>query len=147
MKRIAALVPNILGVSPGQRVRIESWVSFLEQAGWAVDFYPFEDAGLHEILYESGNAMAKATRLLQCYRRQLALILEGPPCDVLFIYREAALIGPALLERLAKRLRVPIIYDLDDPVFVPYRSPMNGWFSLLKFPRKTYSLFRLSTHV
>ncbi len=147
MKRIAALVPNILGVSPGQRVRIESWAGFLKDAGWAVDFYPFEDARLHEILYQSGHAPAKAARLLQCYLRQLRLVLEGPPCDILFVYREAALIGPALLERLAKRRRVPVIYDVDDPVFLPYRSPMNGWFSLLKFPRKTYTLFRLSSHV
>lgn len=147
MKRIAALVPNVLGASPGQRVRIESWAEFLRQAGWAVDFYPFEDARLHDIMYEPGHTPAKATRLLQCYLRHLRLILQGPPCDILFIYREAALIGPALLERLAQRLRVPIIYDLDDPVFLPYRSPMNGWFSLLKFPRKTYSLVRLSAHV
>lgn len=147
MKRIAALVPNVLGASPGQRVRIEFWADFLRQAGWAVDFYPFEDAKLHDIMYEPGHASAKATGLLQCYLRHLRLVLQGPPCDILFIYREAALIGPALLERLAQRLRVPIIYDLDDPVFLPYRSPMNGWFSLLKFPRKTYSLFRLSAHV
>ena len=147
MKRIAALVPNILGVSPGQRVRIESWAEFLKEAGWAVDFYPFEDSRLHDILYESGHAPAKAARLVQCYLRQLRLVSHGPPCDILFIYREAALIGPALLERLAKRRRVPIIYDVDDPVFLPYRSPMNGWFSLLKFPRKTYTLFRLSSHV
>lgn len=147
MKRIAALVPNILGVSPGQRVRIESWAEFLKQAGWAVDFYPFEDARLHDILYQAGHAPAKAARLLKCYLRQLRLVLQGPPCDILFVYREAALIGPSLLERVAKRLGVPIVYDVDDPVFLPYRSPMNGWFSLLKFPRKTYTLFRLSSHV
>ena len=147
MKRIAALVPNILGVSPGQRVRIESWAQYLREAGWTVDFYPFEDAGLHEIIYSPGQAAGKAKRLLQCYLRQLRVVFQGPPCDILFIYREAALIGPAFLERLAKRLRVPIIYDLDDPVFIPYRSPMNGWFSLLKFPRKTNSLFRLSDRI
>lgn len=147
MKRIAALVPNILGVSPGQRVRIESWAVYLREAGWAVDFYPFEDAELHRIIYEPGHAAGKAKRLLQCYLRQLRLILRKPQCDILFIFREAALIGPAFIERLARRLRVPIVYDLDDPVFIPYRSPMNGWFSLLKFPRKTYALFRLSTHI
>jgi glycosyltransferase involved in cell wall biosynthesis len=63
------------------------------------------------------------------------------------IHREAALVGPAFLERLAARRSVPVVYDVDDPVFLPYRSPMNGWFSLLKFPRKTHSLFRLSDHV
>jgi len=147
MKRIAALVPNVLGASPGQRVRIESWAPFLEKSGWTVDFYPFENAKLHEIMYQPGHARAKAIGLFKCYVDQLERILHGLPCDVLFIYREAALIGPAILERLTKRYHVPIVYDLDDPVFLPYRSPMNGWFSLLKFPRKTYSLFRMSKRV
>jgi glycosyltransferase involved in cell wall biosynthesis len=147
MKRIAALVPNLLGVSPGQRVRIESWAQHLCQAGWSIDFYPFEDARLHQALYKSGSLHIKAARLLDCYQRQLRLVLQEPPCDVLFIFREAALIGPALIERLATRLRVPIIYDVDDPIFVPYRSPTNGWLSLLKFPRKTHAVFRLSDHV
>ncbi|MDT4898884.1 MAG: hypothetical protein QOH25_3961 [Acidobacteriota bacterium] len=147
MKRIAALVPNFLGVSPGQRVRIESWVPHLQQAGWTVDFYPFEDEQLHRILYQSGSPHKKAAHLLSCYQRQLRTVLQGPPCDLLFIYREAALIGPALIERVAARLKAPLIYDLDDPVFLPYRSPMNGWFSLLKFPRKTHAFFRLSDHI
>ena len=147
MKRIAALVPNIPGVSPGQRVRIESWAAHLAGHGWAVDFYPFEDEELHRVIYQSGRPLEKAAGLARCYTRQLGRILRKPPCDVLFIYREAALVGPALIERLARRLRVPIVYDLDDPVFIPYRSPSNHWFSLLKFSRKTYSLFRLSDHV
>ena len=147
MKRIAALVPNVLGVSPGQRVRIELWSEYLRRAGWQVDFYPFEDDRLHAILYEPGHALPKVSLLARCYLRQLARVVKGPPCDVLLIHREAALVGPALLERLAARLGVPVVYDIDDPVFLPYRSPMNGWFSLLKFSRKTHTIFRLSDHV
>ncbi len=147
MKRIAALVPSLLGVSPGQRVRIESWVPYLRQAGWTIDLYPFEDDRLHNVLYEPVAPYKKAVHLLSCYRRRLDLVLKRPPCDLLFIFREAALIGPAIIERLATRLRVPIIYDLDDPVFLPYRSPMNGWLSLLKFSRKTHTIFRISNQV
>jgi glycosyltransferase involved in cell wall biosynthesis len=148
MRRIAALVPNVLGFSPGQRVRIELWAEHLKPLGWTVDFYPFEDKALHEVLYESnGHHAGKALGMLRCYGQQMKRILRRPPCDVLFIYREAALIGPAVIERLAKRLGVPIVYDIDDPVFVPYRSPINSWFSLLKFPGKTHSLFRMSDHI
>jgi glycosyltransferase involved in cell wall biosynthesis len=147
MKRIAALVPNVPGVSPGQRVRIETWSRYLEEAGWSVNFYPFEDARLHEVLYKNGQPFSKIARLTHCYINHLRRILKDVQCDVLFIYREAALLGPALIERLATRLKVPIIYDVDDPVFLPYRSPMNGWFSLLKFSKKTHAIFRLSSHV
>ena len=145
--RVAALVPNLPGVAPGQRVRIESWTGYLESRGWTVDLYPFESVELHEVLYAPGQAAAKARELASCYRRQLQRVLTMPPCDVVFVYREAALVGPAVLERLAARMRAPLLYDLDDPTFVPYRSPTNGWASVLKFPRKTNALFRRASHV
>jgi glycosyltransferase involved in cell wall biosynthesis len=147
MKRLAALVPYLLGTSP-QRPRIELWSRYLERSGWEVKFFPFEDAALHKILYRPGERLLKGRRLLACYVNQARRILDSSPCDALFIHREAALIGPALLERLgARRFRVPVIYDLDDPIFLSYRSPTNAWFSLLKFSGKTHSIVRLSSQV
>jgi glycosyltransferase involved in cell wall biosynthesis len=147
MKKIAALVPNKLGVSPGQRLRVEAWADHLSTAGWKIDFYPFEDDGLHDVLYKPGHHLSKVVRFGSRYINQFRTVLSDLKCDGLFIYREAALVGPAFLERLSKRLNVPIIYDIDDPVFLPYRSPVNGWMSLLKFSRKTHSLFRMSDRV
>ena len=147
MRRIAALVPNVLGVAPGQRARIELWAGYLRDAGWEVDFHPFEDDALHEVLYKPGMVHQKAAGLLRCYRGQLDRVLRRLSCDLLFVYREAALIGPAVIERVAARNGVPVVYDLDDPIFVRYKSPANGWMSALKFSGKTRSLFRLSDHV
>lgn len=147
MKKIIALVPNILNVSPGQRIRIEAWAKHLGKYGWTVDFFPFESDRLNKMLYRPGNVFPKAVEIISCYAKQFRRVLAAPKCDVLFIYREAALIGPAIIERLAKRLQVPIVYDLDDPIFLPYKSPVNGWFSGLKFSRKTNSIFRLSNRV
>jgi len=148
VKRVVALVPNMVGVAPGQRVRIATWARHLEPYGWTVEFHPFEDPSLHEILYSPGRVSQKVWRLASCYLRQLGRVMGGLPGDVLFIYREAALVGPALLERIAGvRCRLPIVFDLDDPIFLPYRSPSNAWFSLLKFSRKTHALFRLSDRV
>jgi len=66
---------------------------------------------------------------------------------VTFVYREAAMLGPAVAERLLARRPSPLVFDLDDPTWLPYRSPTNGWMSLLKFPAKTRSLFRMSDRV
>jgi glycosyltransferase involved in cell wall biosynthesis len=145
-KRIAAIVPNVLGFSPGQRVRIELWASKLIKAGWDVEFFPFEDDALHRVLYSGGGTYLKAGSLLRCFKNQFSKI-HKLDADVIFIYREASLIGPAILERLALRRKVPIIYDIDDPVFLPYKSPANNWASLLKFSRKTHSIFRLSDKI
>lgn len=147
MRRVAAFVPNLLGTSPGQRLRIEAWAPYLERAGWQVVFHPFENDVLHRVLYRPGHLLIKAQALFDCYLRQQQLIFSAAEYDVAFVFREAALIGPAFLEREMARQRVPIIYDIDDPVFLPYRSPTNRWFSLLKWPWKTHSLFRLSSQV
>lgn len=147
MKRIVALVPNKLGVSPGQRLRVEAWSKYLADYGWQVEFYPFESEELHEIFYMPGNNLKKAGLIIACYQKQLKRVLSKPESDGLLIYREAALIGPSFLERLAKRFDVPIIYDIDDPVFLPYQSPVNGWLSLLKFSRKTHSLLKMCDRV
>lgn len=145
MRRIIALVPNALGRSPGQRVRIEHWAQAL-QSDWDVEMWPFEDERLAAILYQPGRILAKAALMTSCFARQLSRVARPRHCDLLFISREAALVGPALIERTAARWGVPIVYDLDDPVFIPYRSPLNGLFSLLKFSQKTHALFRLSSH-
>ena len=147
MRRLAALVPNMVGVAPGQRARIESWAPLLKEYGWEVDLYPFEDARLHEVIYEQGHLMAKASRLLSSYVAQTRRVLTLPPYELILVYREAALVGPAMLERLVARRSPPLVFDLDDPTFVPYRSPASGWFSLLKFSRKTNRLFRLADSV
>ena len=147
VKRLAALVPYVLDTDAGQRVRIELWAQYLEQLGWIVDFYPFADAALQSVLYQPGRRLLKGKRLFSCYIRQLRRIADGPRCDCVFIFREAALIGPALLERFAARLGVPVVYDINDPVFIPIRSHVNGAFSLLKFSRKTHAIFRLSDHI
>ena len=146
-KRVAAIVPNILGYSPGQRVRIELWASELEKAGWEVDFFPFEDANLHEVLYSDGNLTRKAVGMARCFQNQLSRINSQLDADIIFIYREASLIGPAILERIAARKRIPIIFDIDDPIFRAYKSPANNWASLLKFSRKTNTIFGLSDQV
>ena len=142
-----ALVPNLVGTAPGQRTRVERWVHYLEDAGWETEILAFEDEDLHELLYRPGHHVAKARALLRCWRAQLRAVRAAAPADVLLLYREAALIGPALIERQALKRHPQAIYDIDDPVFVPYRSPSNGWLSVLKFPGKVSGLMARADRV
>jgi glycosyltransferase involved in cell wall biosynthesis len=63
------------------------------------------------------------------------------------VFRESALIGPAIVERLLARWRVRYVYDLDDAVWVRYVSPINAYFSALRCPGKTETSCRLAGHV
>src|SRR5690349_15852660 len=56
MIRLLALVPKPVGISPGQRYRLEQWAPWLRQAhGIDLDFAPFESPRLTEILYQPGR--------------------------------------------------------------------------------------------
>jgi glycosyltransferase involved in cell wall biosynthesis len=64
-----------------------------------------------------------------------------------YLLREAALLGPPLFERRLARSGVPLVFDFDDAVFIPYVSHSNGYLSYLKFPGKTRTTCRLAAHV
>ncbi|HUR99735.1 MAG TPA: glycosyltransferase family 4 protein [Pyrinomonadaceae bacterium] len=141
-----ALVPSQQGYSPGQRGSIELWEKVLEPEGVSIDFAPFESEKLREILYRPGNQLRKAAEMFTSYGRRIRLLERVNDFDAVFIYREAALLGPAFLERMIARKK-PIIYQLDDPLFVPYRSPANGLLSYLKFFGKVKEIVRMSSAV
>jgi glycosyltransferase involved in cell wall biosynthesis len=130
--RVLALTPNLYGVSPGQRSSIELWDKVLRPAGIFVDHSPFETERLRRVIYSRGQYPRKTSELARAYGRRLRSLKVVDDYDAVLVYREAALVGPELVERLAAR-RKPLIYQLDDPLYVPYRSPWSGWFSYLKF--------------
>lgn len=144
---VLVVVPAGLDRSPGQRYRIEQWAPWCVEAGLRLDFAPFETDRLHDLLYAPGRYGAKAMAVAAgCLRRALD-VRRARDYDAVFLYREAALLGPAVFERLLGRSGVPMVYDFDDAVFVPYRSPTNSGLSWLKFPGKTAAICRAATVV
>ncbi len=141
---VLALVPNQYGHAPGQRSSIELWDSVLEQAGIKIHYAPFETERLREVLYQPGHYGTKISEMLRAYADRIRLMGRLDQYDAVFVYREAALLGPAFLENMVARRRKPIIYQLDDPLFVPYTSPSNGYLSYLKFFGKISKICRLA---
>jgi len=137
------LVPNQLGYAPGQRGSIELWEKVLTPAGIELDYAPFETDELRKVLYAPGNNTKKAFEMVRGYFNRFQLLRDLDKFDAVFVYREAALIGPAILERLVARKK-PVIYQLDDPLFIPYRSQYNGHFAKLKFVGKIKEIISLS---
>lgn len=146
--RILALVPNLVGWSPGQRSTIEAWEPLLAEHGMTVDYAPFETERLHEVLYSRGRYAAKTAEMARAFGQRARTVLSHlDTYDVVYLYREAALAGPALFERIVARKGLPIVYELDDPLHIPYRSAYNGALSLLKFRGKVASICRISAVV
>lgn len=140
---VLTLIPNRYGFAPGQRGSIELWEKVLAPEGIRLHWAPFESERLREILYTPGRTFEKAAEMARGYVERLKLLKRLDDYDAVFVYREAALLGPAFLEKRIAR-RKPIIYQLDDPLYVPYRSPSNGYLSYLKFFGKIADIIRLS---
>jgi len=145
--RILALVPAIYGVSPGQRFRIEQWEGPLRSRGIEIVYAHFEDKKLREILYKKGHQLEKAFRILLAFFRRLFRLPSFRRFDAVYLYREAALAGPAIIESLLRWMGVPIIYDFDDAIWLPAEGSANKAWNWVRFPQKTATICKLSTHV
>src|SRR5437762_4342318 len=145
--RVLAVVPSIFDTSPGQRFRIEQWDPILRESGIEITYSPFETDELHSVLYGGGRVLAKVGAVTRNMIRRGKEFRSVHDFDLVYVFREAALLGPPWFERKIARSGVPMVFDFDDAVFFSYKSPSNGYLSYLKFPTKTAEICRLSTHV
>jgi len=145
--RVLALMPGLYDTSPGQRYRLEQWEPLLRDRGVEITYEPFEDEELHSVVYQRGRMGKKLQLVGRGLARRLSTISKARKYDLVYILREAALLGPAVFERLIHQQRVPFVFDFDDAIFVSYRSPSNGYLSYLKFASKTRTICRLASHV
>src|SRR5215470_11685328 len=145
--RVLALVPSVFDTAPGQRFRIEQWDALLRESGVEIVYAPFECEELHSIISSRGRFGAKLRLMIRAFVNRVGALLGVGDYDAVYVFREAALFGPAVFEYWIKLSGVPMIFDFDDAVFVPYVSPSNGHLSKLKFPGKTRTICRLSSRV
>jgi glycosyltransferase involved in cell wall biosynthesis len=145
--RVLALVPSVFDTAPGQRFRIEQWDASLRESGVEIVYAPFECEELHSIISSRGRVAAKLRLVIKAVANRVSALLGVGDFDAIYVFREAALFGPAVFEYWIKFSGAPMIFDFDDAVFIPYVSPSNGHLSRLKFPGKTRTICRLSSHV
>ncbi|HEX9723805.1 MAG TPA: glycosyltransferase family 4 protein [Vicinamibacteria bacterium] len=145
--KILALVPSEKDVNPGQRFRIEQWEPLLKKRGVELTYAPFSFPALSRVLCQPGYRARKTSLMAAAFLRQTRSILRSRRFDLVYLFREASLIGPALIESLVALLRTPIVFDFDDAIFVPYKSPSNGYLSFLKFFGKTARVCKISRAV
>jgi glycosyltransferase involved in cell wall biosynthesis len=144
---VLILAPAPYDTAPGQRFRIEQWMGRLQADGMHFSFVPFADPALQRALYQPGHHVQKAALMLRAFARRLALATRAQRYDLVYLPREAAMIGPAIIERLIALVGTPIVYDFDDPIWLPYQSPTNRFFARLRCPGKTAAICRLATRV
>lgn len=132
--------------SASTRYRVRQFIEPLARRGIDMTLSPFLDAALFADLYSPGRLLRHAPRLLLATLRRLGAIVRAARADVVLVQREAMLFGPPLIEWVAARvLRRPMILDLDDATWLPFRSPVYGRLAaLMKDRGKTERLIRWS---
>lgn len=145
--RVLVLTPYPYGTTAGPRSSFELWERVLRDAGITLEYAVFETDELHRLIYRPGSLPRKAYEMGRAYLQFLPKLRAVRHFDAVLVNREATLIGPALVERWVARQGKPIIYQLDDPLYIPYRSPSNGALSYLKCFGKVRSICSLSSVV
>ena len=144
---ICALTLYPYNLVPGQRYRIEQWQPFLEKDGITIDYYAFADKNLLQIMPQHGKALSKISGLTKAFARRISHLPVLAKYDVIYIYRAAAMIGPAVIERIIKLSGRPIVFDFDDAIFLTHTNGVNKLFSWVKFAKKTDTICRLSSQI
>ncbi len=131
------------------RYRVEQFVQPLADRGITMTVRPFMDSDLFDSLYKQRSWFRTAAGLIKSGLLRLRDVGGATNADVIFVQREAMLLGPPAIEWLTHSvLRRPMVLDLDDATYVPYTSPTYGRFTkALKFFGKTDYLIRWSRTV
>ncbi len=144
--KVLALVPYPPARAPGQRYRIEQWAPKLALSGIAVTFRPFLRPWGMDVLHAPKRTGVKAVALLAGITSLLRQVSGWREFDAVYVYREAALLGPPVAERYCAQ-RLPVVYDFDDALYEGDVNPANRLARWLRPRTKTAALCHLATHV
>jgi len=123
------------------RYRAYQYFPYLKSQGVECIFRPFMSENLYKMMYTNGHNVNKLLRLAWSLLARTRELVTAERCDVVFIQREAMIIGPPVIEWIiGEFMRKPVVFDIDDATFVPYVSPTFGkaliklrWFSKTDF--------------
>lgn len=116
------------------RFRACGYFDALRAAGIEPDLQTFITEEYFAEMYRPTQVARKAATLAGFGLAKLPLLARAHRYGAVFIQREAALVGPPVLERLLiEKLGLPLVYDLDDAVWLE-PAPVAGTLRA-RFPR------------
>lgn len=145
-RRVLWLTPVPLE-GAGSRFRVYQFLPALGEAGITCDVRPFLDPAFFRIVYGPGRMPEKIARFLVASLRRLREMLRVGRYDALAVYRETFPMGGALIERWARRRGVPLIFDLDDAIYLRDEVTVNPLVRWLRMPGRVAKVIRWATLV
>ncbi len=135
------------GRSPSQRFRYEQYLTYLESEGYDFDYSFLISKTDDSFFYKKGHFLKKFFFLCRSILRRYNDLKSIQGYDIVFIQREAFLLGTVYFERKISESGVPIIFDFDDAIWEVNSAGGNKALSFLKNPDKTSRILSLSSVV
>ncbi|MBN3038359.1 MAG: glycosyltransferase family 4 protein [Candidatus Omnitrophica bacterium] len=135
---------------PSYRYRVEQFIPFLEQNGVKCRVSSFMSSDFYNYLYrqKKRDTLKLLYYFLQGTARRVLDLFRAEAADLIFVHLEAFPIGPPVLEWLWTRLKKPIVFDLDDAIFMKKKVGSNNRLvNFLKYPAKIPGIIKLSSQV
>lgn len=136
-----------LNRAPNQRFRFEQYLDFLKSKGFECEVSYLLDAKADAVFYKPGHWVKKLFILLNAFKIRFADIRKAKQFDLIFICREAFLIGTTYFERKFVESGVPTVFDFDDAIWNLDVSEGNKKLAWLKNPAKTSIIIKQVKHV
>lgn len=146
-KKILAIVQHRKGRSPGQRFRFEQYLPYLESNGYEITFSNIISEKDDAIFYSKGHYFKKLLIVVKSFFHRLKDVKRASLHDIVFIYREAYMLGTTYFEKKMSKKNIPIVFDFDDSIWLNDTSEGNKKLAWMKKPEKTSEICQLSNLV
>ena len=144
---------NILFLTPhpkegaSTRFRVQQFFPYFTSQGINCIFRPFLSSNDYKILYKDGQILKKGFILLRGICKRVQDFISSNNIDIVFVHLEASPLGLPIFENLFSFCGKPIIYDLDDAIYLKGTSPVNKLAYFLKSSSKIPKIISKSSYV
>ncbi len=145
--KVLFILPYPTDTVPGQRLKFEQYFSYLRENKIEIKICSFISPKFYKILYKKGNYLKKTFHAFKGYVFRLQHILDARKFDVVYLFLWSAPFGPPIFEFLLKKMKKPIVYDIDDLVYLPHYSDANRLFRFFKSKNRIPLSIKMANHV
>jgi glycosyltransferase involved in cell wall biosynthesis len=130
--------------SPSQRFRYEQYLDYLQENGFNYEFSYIINAKDDTYFYGAGNYFQKLQILLKSFVIRFNDILKSNQYDIIFVQREALMLGTAFFEKKYAQSKAKLVFDFDDSIWLQTVSNANKALGFLKNANKTKEIIAVS---
>jgi glycosyltransferase involved in cell wall biosynthesis len=143
MKRILFIAAHRPDRSPSQRFRYEQYLDYLRNHHFECELSYLISEKDDEFFYREGHIFKKTIVVAKAAVKRGLDCIRANKFDIIFIQREAFMLGTTFFERLFKRSKAKLIYDFDDAIWIHDESTVNQYTRFLKNPSKTLAIIKM----